>query len=64
MSIQGRKGKIGGDNFHYLGTLFTGPSGDKGDPLRMIKVQKVVFHGNLIGRALEAWTAKYATSCR
>ena len=59
MSIQGRKGKIGGDNFHYLGTLFTGPSGDKGDP-KNDQGQNVVFHGNLIGRALEAWTAKYA----
>ena len=59
MNIQGRKGKIGGDNFHYLGSLFTGPSGDKGDP-RNDMGQKTVFHGNLIGRALEAWTAKYS----
>ena len=61
--ITGRKGKIGGDNFHYLGTLFTGPSGDKGDPLND-QGQNVVFHGNLIGRALEAWTTKYAIYAR
>ena len=59
MNITGRKGKIGGDMFHYFGSLYTGPSGDKGDPLND-QGKNVVFHGNLIGRALEAWTAKYS----
>lgn len=50
--ITGEKGKIGGENFHYIGSLFTGPEDDLGT--------NTVFHGNLVGRALEAWTAKYA----
>jgi hypothetical protein len=63
INIAGRKGKIGGDNFHYLGTLFTGPSGGKGNK-RNDQGENVVFHGNLIGRALEAWTAKYAQKAK
>ena len=57
MNITGRYGKIGGEHFHHVGSLFTGP-GDtdaKGD-----QGTKTVFHGNLIGRALESWTSKYS----
>ena len=56
--ITGRKGKIGGENFHYIGSLFTGGSGDS----KRLNDQglKTVFHGNLVGRALEAWTSKYS----
>ena len=57
MNITGRYGKVGGEHFHHVGSLFTGP-GDtdaKGD-----QGTKTVFHGNLIGRALESWTSKYS----
>jgi hypothetical protein len=50
--LSARQGKIGGDDFHFLGSLFTGPDDDNGN--------KTVFQGNLLGRALEAWTAKYS----
>jgi hypothetical protein len=53
MHIIGRKGKIGGENFHFFGSLFTGGGED-------YQGKKTVFHGNLVGRALEAWTAKYS----
>jgi hypothetical protein len=52
MRIIGRKGKIGGPDFHYYGGLFAGGEDGQG--------KETVFHGNLVGRALEAWTAKYA----
>jgi hypothetical protein len=61
VNITGRYGKIGGEDFHHIGSLFTGP-GDtdaKGD-----QGTKTVFHGNLIGRALEAWTSKYSLYAR
>jgi hypothetical protein len=50
--VTGSRGKIGGENFHHFGSLFTGPENDQGT--------NTVFHGNLVGRALEAWTSKYA----
>jgi hypothetical protein len=62
--ITGRKGKIGGDKFHYIGSLFTGPSSDDKDDSKNDQGQKTVFHGNLIGRALEAWTSKYSLNAR
>jgi len=52
MRIIGNKGKIGGPNFHYFGALYTGSEDGQG--------KDTVFHGNLVGRALEAWTAKYS----
>ena len=60
-NITGRYGKIGGENWHHVGSLFTGPgntdeTGDQGT--------KTVFHGNLVGRALEAWTSKYSIYAR
>ena len=62
--ITGRYGKVGGENFHHIGSLFTGPSSDdKTDP-KNDQGQKTVFHGNLVGRALEAWTAKYALNAK
>jgi hypothetical protein len=45
-------GKIGGSNMHFVGSLYTGPDDDNGSA--------TVFQGNLVGRALEAWTAKFA----
>ena len=61
MNITGRYGKVGGENWHHVGSLFTGPGttdeqGDQGT--------KTVFHGNLIGRALESWTSKYSLFAR
>lgn len=53
MSIIGEKGKIGGEKFHFFGSLFTGGGDDT-------QGKNTVFHGNLVGRALEAWTAKYS----
>jgi len=53
MHIIGRKGKIGGEEFHFFGSLFTGGGDDT-------QGKNTVFHGNLVGRALEAWTAKYS----
>ena len=53
MHVIGKKGKIGGEEFHYFGSLFTGGGDDT-------QGKKTVFHGNLVGRALEAWTAKYS----
>ena len=50
--LAAEEGKIGGDNFHYMGSLYTGPEDDNGS--------HTVFQGNLVGRALEAWTSKYA----
>ena len=50
--IIGKKGKIGGPDFHHFGSLFTGGEDGQG--------KDTVFHGNLVGRALEAWTAKFA----
>jgi hypothetical protein len=50
--LAAEEGKIGGDNFHYMGSLYTGPEDDNGS--------HTVFQGNLLGRALEAWTTKYA----
>jgi hypothetical protein len=50
--IIGKKGKIGGPDFHHFGALFTGGEDGQG--------KDTVFHGNLVGRALEAWTAKFA----
>ena len=60
-NITGRYGKIGGEHWHHVGSLFTGPGesdaqGDQGT--------KTVFHGNLIGRALESWTSKYSLFAR
>jgi hypothetical protein len=54
--VTGKYGKVGGDNWHHIGRLFTGPDNDQGT--------NTVFHGNLIGRALEAWTAKYAINAK
>ena len=50
--IIGKKGKIGGPDFHHFGALFSGGEDGQG--------KDTVFHGNLIGRALEAWTSKFA----
>ena len=62
--ITGRYGKVGGENFHHIGSLFTGPSSDNPkDPLND-QGKKTVFHGNLIGRALESWTSKYSLYSR
>ena len=52
MVITAPAGKIGGENMHYVGSLYTGPADDNGS--------ETVFQGNLVGRALEAWTAKFA----
>jgi hypothetical protein len=52
--VTGATGKIGGDGWHHIGSLFTG-GGDGGD-----NGKDTTFQGNLIGRALEAWTCKYA----
>jgi len=50
--VIGKKGKIGGPDFHYFGSLYTGGEDGQG--------KDTVFHGNLVGRALEAWTSKFA----
>ena len=50
--IIGKKGKIGGPDFHHFGALFSGGEDGQG--------KDTVFHGNLVGRALEAWTSKFA----
>jgi len=52
MRIIGKKGKIGGPDFHHFGSLFAGGEDAQG--------KDTVFYGNLVGRALEAWTSKYA----
>jgi hypothetical protein len=52
MNITAPSGKIGGEEMHYVGSLYTGPDDDNG--------AKTVFQGNLVGRALEAWTSKFA----
>ena len=52
MRIIGRKGKIGGPDFHHFGSLFAGGEDAQG--------KETVFYGNLVGRALEAWTSKFA----
>jgi hypothetical protein len=52
MNITAPSGKIGGVNMHYVGSLYTGPDDDNG--------AKTVFQGNLVGRALEAWTSKFS----
>ncbi len=52
--VTGATGKIGGDGWHHIGSLFTG-GGEGGD-----NGKTTTFQGNLIGRALEAWTCKYA----
>ena len=52
--VTGATGKIGGDGWHHIGSLFTG-GGEGGD-----NGKSTTFQGNLIGRALEAWTCKYA----
>ena len=52
VNINGKYGKVGGENWHHIGSLFTGPEDDQGT--------NTVFHGNLVGRALEAWTSKYS----
>lgn len=52
MNITAPAGKIGGENMHYVGSLYTGPDDDNG--------AKTVFQGNLVGRALEAWTSKFS----
>ena len=54
--VTGRYGKVGGENWHHIGSLFTGPENDQGS--------HTVFHGNLVGRALEAWTSKYSIYAR
>jgi hypothetical protein len=50
--IIGKRGKIGGPDFHHFGALFSGGEDGQG--------KDTVFHGNLVGRALEAWTSKFA----
>ena len=50
--VTGSTGKIGGESFHYTGLLYTGPDDDNGT--------KTVFQGNLVGKALEAWTSNFA----
>ena len=52
MVISAPNGKIGGENMHYVGSLYTGPDDDNGSG--------TVFQGNLVGRALEAWTSKFS----
>ena len=52
MVIAAPTGKIGGEKMHYTGVLYTGPDDDNGSG--------TVFQGNLVGRALEAWTSKFA----
>ena len=62
--ITGRYGKVGGEHFHHIGSLFTGPSSDDQKDPKNDQGQKTVFHGNLIGRALESWTSKYSIYAR
>ena len=50
--VTGATGKIGGAEFHYVGRLYTGPDDDHGS--------QTVFQGNLVGKALEAWTSNFA----
>ena len=50
--VTGASGKIGGAEFHYVGRLYTGPDDDFGSD--------TVFQGNLVGKALEAWTCNFA----
>jgi hypothetical protein len=50
--VTGATGKIGGAEFHYTGCLYTGPDDDNGS--------QTVFQGNLVGKALEAWTCNFA----
>ena len=50
--VSAKMGKVGGDDFHFMGSLFTGPKDDYGS--------ETIFQGSLIGRALEAWTSKYS----
>ena len=52
MVIAAPTGKIGGEKMHYTGILYTGPDDDNGN--------NTVFQGNLVGRALEAWTSKFS----
>jgi hypothetical protein len=52
MVIAAPTGKIGGEKMHYTGILYTGPDDDNGS--------NTVFQGNLVGRALEAWTSKFS----
>ena len=54
--LGGQSGKIGGPNFQYMGNLYTGPPDDNG--------KETVFQGNLVGRALEAWTSKFSLYSR
>ena len=65
MIVSGRYGKVGGENFHHIGSLFTGPADPNNpDDPQNDQGKKTVFHGNLIGRALEAWTSKYSLNAR
>lgn len=50
--VSAKMGKVGGNDFHFMGSLFTGPEDDYGS--------ETIFQGNLMGRALEAWTSKYS----
>lgn len=50
--VTGAQGKIGGAEFVYTGSLYTGPDDDNGT--------KTVFQGNLVGKALEAYTSEFA----
>jgi len=50
--VTGATGKVGGAGFHYTGCLYTGPDDDNGS--------QTVFQGNLVGKALEAWTSNFA----
>lgn len=52
VGITAENGIIGGSNIEYHGKTYTGPSDGKGDG--------VTFYGSLVGRALEAFTSKYA----
>jgi acyl CoA:acetate/3-ketoacid CoA transferase beta subunit len=66
--VFGKKGKIGSDKMHFFGELYTGPSVVEGEgegnhpgPREGNDIgTRAVFMGNLVGRALEAWTSKYS----
>ena len=62
--VTGRYGKVGGADWHHIGSLFTGPSSDDPEDPLNDQGKKTVFHGNLVGRALEAWTSNYSIYAR
>jgi len=55
--VTGKKGKVGGADFEFTGKHFSGKKAYSGDG-----VSEATFEGFLVGRALEAYTAKYAVN--